>query len=276
MNMNNAAAKFDSIVHRNLHRKNILLSPLRLPSFLGITMGVLMLMATAAPSAHAAFHLLTYYDFEDGDFSSDSPSEQSTSITFTPASYPGGNLTVEGGVRTPVGTNLNAVTPSLIMALDAMGNTNGAAADQYCFMLGGLTTTALTNVTLSFAIMNEGNGGQFTTLDLLYSTTGVAGSYTLFATDAALQTHTSYTLDSFDVSALSGGAVNGISGGNLFFEFCFSGSTNNANGNNTFIDNIQVTALPEPSSYIGGLLGIIGLCWYQRRRFTRLLGLCPA
>src|SRR5205823_1654370 len=119
MNMN-SAVKFDSIVHRNLHRKIVNLGPLRLPSFLGITMGVLMLMATAAPSAHAAFHLLTYYDFEDGDFSSDSPSEQSTSITFTPASYPGGNLTVEGGVRTPVGTNLNAVTPSLIMALDAM------------------------------------------------------------------------------------------------------------------------------------------------------------
>jgi hypothetical protein len=142
--------------------------------------------------------------------------------------------------------------------------------------LGGLTTTGLADVTLSFAIMSEGNTGQFTNLDLLYSTTGVAGTYTLFATDAALQTHTSYTLESFDVSALSGGAVDGVSGGNLFFEFCFSGSTNNANGNNTFIDNIQVTALPEPSSYICGLLGIVGLCWYQRRRFTRLLGLRPA
>ena len=256
--------------------KNIGLGPLRLLSFLGVTMGVLMFMAMAAPSAHAAFHLLTYYDFEDGDFASDSPGEQATNITFTPTSYPGGNLAVVGGVRTPVGTNLNAVTPSLIMALDAMGNTNGTGATEYCFFLGGLTTTALTDVTLSFAIKSEGNGGQFTNLNLLYSTTGVAGTYTLFATDAALQTHTAYTLDSFNVSTLSGGAVNGISGSNLFCEFCFSGSTNNANGNNTFIDNIQVTALPEPSSYIGGLLGIVGLCWCQRRRFTRLLGLRPA
>ena len=252
--------------------KNIGLGPLRLLSFLGVTMGVLMLMAMAAPSAHAAFHLLTYYDFEDGDFTSDSPGEQSTSITFTPTSYPGGNLAVVGGIRTPVGTNLNAVTPSLNMALDAMGNTNGTGATEYCFFLGGLTTTALTDVTLSFAIKSEGNGGQFTNLNLLYSTTGVAGTYTLFATDAALQTHTSDTLLSFAAPA----ATEGISGGNLFFEFCFSGSTNNANGNNTFIDNIQVTALPEPSSYIGGLLGIVGLCWYQRRRFTRLLGLRPA
>jgi hypothetical protein len=262
MNMNNHVAEFGSIMHRTLR------------SVLGITMGVLILMAMAAPSARAA--LLTYYDFEDGNFTSDAPGEQSTSITFTSSSFPGGNLTVDGTVASPVGTNLNAVTPSTIMALNARGNTGGTAATQYCFMLGGLTTTALTDVTLSFAIKSEGNGGQFTTLNLLYSTTGVAGTYTLFATDAALQTHTAYTTDSFNVSTLSGGAVNGISGSNLFFEFCFTGSSNNANGNNTFIDNIQVTALPEPSSYIGGLLGIVGLCWYQRRRFTRLLGLSPA
>jgi hypothetical protein len=251
--------------------KNIGMGPLRLPSFLGITMGFLILMATAAPSARAAF-LETYYDFEDGDFNSDAPGLQATTISFTASSYPGGNLAVVGGVRTPVGTNLNAVTPSLIMALDAMGNTQGTGATEYCFMLGGLTTTGLFNVNLSFALMSEGNGGQFTTLNLLYSTTGVAGTYTLFGTDAALQTHTSYTLLSFAAPA----ATEGISGGNLFFEFCFSGSTNNANGNNTFIDNIQVTAVPEPSSYIGGLLGIIGLCWYQRRWFTRFLSLRPA
>jgi hypothetical protein len=248
MNMNNNAAKFGSL------------------------MGVLMLMAMAAPSAHAAFHLLTYYDFEDGNFTSDAPGEQSTAITFTASSYPGGNLTVEGTAATPVGTNLNAVTASTVHALDAMGNTNGTGATQYCFMLGGLTTTALTDVTLSFAIMSEGNGGQFTTLNLLYSTTGVAGTYTLFATDAALQTHTAYTTDSFPAPA----ATEGVSGGNLFFEFCFTGSANAANGNDTFIDNIQVTAVPEPSSYIGGLLGIIGLCWYQRRWFTRFLSLRAA
>lgn len=246
MKMNNASVKFGSL------------------------MGVLMLMTMAAPSAHAAFHLLTYYDFEDGNLTSDAPGEQTTNITFTSSSFPGGNLNV---VDTAAGTNLNAVTTSTAFALSARGNTTGGVGTQYCFMLGGLTTTALTDVTLSFAIKSQGNGGQFTTLNLLYSTTGVAGPYTLFATDAALQTHTSYTLDSFNASTLSGGAVNGVSGKNLFFEFCFTGSANNAEGNNTFIDNIQVTALPEPSSYIGGLLGIVGLYWYQRRRFTRLLSL---
>jgi hypothetical protein len=71
MNMNNDATEFDSIVHRNLRRKKVGLGPLRLLPFLGITMGVLILMAMAAPSAHAA--LETYYDFEDLNLTSDSP-----------------------------------------------------------------------------------------------------------------------------------------------------------------------------------------------------------
>ena len=171
-----------------------------------------------------------------------------------------------------MGTNLNAVTTSTNFALDAMGNARGGATDTYCFTLGGLTTTGLFNVNVSFALLSQGNGGQFTTLTLLYSTTGIAGPYTLFGTDAALQSHTSYTLLSFAAPA----ATEGVSGGNLFFEFCFTGSANAANGNDTFIDNIQVTAVPEPSSYIGGLLGIIGLCWYQRRWFMRFLSLRPA
>jgi len=269
MNTNNAA-KCDSTVRRNLRRKNVYLWPLRLPSLLGVTMGILMLVAMAAPSAHA--RLLTYYDFEDGNLTSDAPGLQTTTISFTSSSYPGGTLGVSGTIATPEGTALNSVTPSTIMALDARGNTTGGSGD-YCFMLGGLTTTNLTNVTLSFAIKSQGNGGQFSTLNLLYSTTGIAGTYTNFATDAALKTHVAYTTDSFNVSALTLGAVDGIAGSNLFFEFCFSGSGNNANGNDTFIDNIQVNAVavPEPSTYIGGLFGVLGLCWFQRRWLVRSL-----
>ena len=37
------------------------------------------------------------------------------------------------------------------------------------------------------------------------------------------------------------------------------------------IDNIQVngTAVPEPATVAGGLLGVLGLCWFQRRRLIR-------
>ena len=110
MNMN-SAVKFDSI----LHRKNIDLSPLRLPSFLGITMGVLMLMAMAAPSAHAAF-LETYYDFEDGNFTSDSPGLQPTSIG-----------PVLGSFTFPAGTDLASFSGSY--SLDEQMNISMAPID---------------------------------------------------------------------------------------------------------------------------------------------------
>jgi hypothetical protein len=36
----------------------------------------------------------------------------------------------------------------------------------------------------------------------------------------------------------------------------------------TTIDNILITgtAAPEPATIAGGLLGVLGLCWFQRRR----------
>jgi hypothetical protein len=246
MNMNNHVAEFGSIMHRTLR------------SVLGITMGVLILMAMAAPSARAA--LLTYYDFEDGNFTSDSPGLQPTSIgtvigTFT---FPAGT-----------GTMVNAVTPITTNTALTIHEVAGVAA----FTLGGLTTTGLTDVNLSFALLSAATGGSFTNLILEYSTTGVNGSYALFASVTNLTSHTDYNPAlTFDVSALTGGAVDGVSGGNLFFAFGFTDATNSDAA--TFIDNIQVTAVPEPSSYIGALFGLVGLCWFQRRwLMTRLLSL---
>jgi hypothetical protein len=242
--------------HRNLRRKKVGLGPLRFLSFLGITMGVLILMAMAAPSARAA--LETYYDFEDGNFTSDSPGLQPTSIqdTFGFFAFPAGT-----------GTTVNAVTPITTNTALTLHPFFGAGD----FELGGLTTTGLTDVNLSFALLSAATGGSFTDLSLRYSTTGVNGPYTSFASVTNLTSHTDYNPAlTFDVSALTGGAVDGVSGNKLFFRFLFFGATDGDAA--TFIDNIQVTAVPEPSSYIGSLLGLLGLCWYQRRRLmTRLL-----
>jgi hypothetical protein len=165
---------------------------------------------------------------------------------------------------------VNAAPPtsSTNVALGAVPNDVGATT---FFTLGGLTT-GLTDVNLSFAIKSEGTGA-FTELDLGYSTDGgVTYSASPFATAMALENHTSYTALSFDVSTLTGGAVDGVSGDKLFFQFSFLGDPPGT----TLIDNIQVTAVPEPSSYIGGLLGLVGLCWYQRPWFMRLLSLRSA
>jgi hypothetical protein len=242
MNMNNHVAEFGSIMHRTPR------------SILGITMGVLILMAMAAPSARAA--LETYYDFEDGNFTSDSPGLQPTSIS-----------AIIGSFTFPAntGTTVNAVTPiTTNTALTLHPDPSGQGA----FTLGGLTTTGLTDVHLSFALLSAATGGSFTDLSLEYSIDG--NSFSPFASVTNLTSHTDYNPAlTFDVSALTGGAVDGVSGNNLFFAFGFTGATDSDAA--TFIDNIQVTAVPEPSSYIGSLLGLLGLCWFQRRRFMRLL-----
>jgi hypothetical protein len=60
----------------------------------------------------------------------------------------------------------------------------------------------------------------------------------------------------------------------LFVEFCFTATKgNNANGNNTFLDNISITGVPEPGTVIGGMFGVLGLCWFQRRWLVRALHL---
>jgi hypothetical protein len=53
-----------------------------------------------------------------------------------------------------------------------------------------------------------------------------------------------------------------------------TGTRNNAEPNHTYIDNIQIDAIvPEPATTVGGVLGVAGLCWYQRRRLIRFLRL---
>jgi hypothetical protein len=268
MNMNDAV-KFNSIVRRNLRRKNVYLWPLRLPSLLGITMGILMLMAMAAPSAHAA--LLTFFDFENA------AARTAFNTAFPPTPYPadGGQagVTLSDGPDNPfpngqiimdaTGGNPNGV-------LDLQGN-NSAASPQFCFSLGALNTTGLGDITLSFDLKSVDGPQltQFSTLTLLYSTTagGGAGTFTSFETITDLKTHPTYFTYSFNVSSDTAGAVNNQS--TLYFEFCFSGATTSESRGFTFIDNIQVTGVPEPSTYIGGLLGIAGLCWFQRRWLVR-------
>src|SRR5438045_3621845 len=176
MNMN-SAVKFDSIVNRNLHRKNVNLSLLRLPSFLGITMGILMLMAMAAPSAHATIHLLTYYNFNTAGtipYTSNSPGEQTTHlINDATNAFPSTQIAIAAAG----GTTLNQWPADVTGAggtLELMGNANLNAGQLYCFDFGGISTVDDFNVTLSFAIASVGNGGQFDTLTAEWGTSNSA------------------------------------------------------------------------------------------------------
>jgi PEP-CTERM motif len=115
--------------------------------------------------------------------------------------------------------------------------------------------------------ISDTGGRSFTTLDLAYGTDGT--TWTNFDT-IAIGSNGLHTLNTANLPNAAAGQTT------LFLQFCFSGATGDA-GNN-YIDNIQLTAtaVPEPSSYIGALLGVVGLCWFQRRRFTRFLRLRSA
>ena len=165
-----------------------------------------------------------------------------------------------------MGTTLNQASGDNSGAggsLDARGNdsTTGGA---YCFTIGPFSTSGQFAINLSFALMSTGTGG-FDQINLLYSTDGTA--FTNFATIMNVRNITTWTLES---NALPAGASNQPT---LFIEFCFSGTKNNDTHNNTYIDNIQMTGTPEPGTVIGGALGVLGLCWSQRRWLVRYLRL---
>jgi hypothetical protein len=280
MNISNAA-KCDSIVRRNLHRKHIGLRPLRLASFLGVTMGVLMLMGMAAPSAHAG--IVAYWDFDDtpNDFSPDTgvatafaPSAIGASIGGPGSPIPSGVFNTALTVTTTDSHTFNAGFTGLPGdgAMDITGN--AGTGNTYCFSTT-VSTTGLQDVQLSFDLASIGNGQQFNTLEVSYFDTSGAtpvllGSDTItgFASSTGATSPPVYSSHSFNLPT----SAENVS--SLTIEFCLSDSGNSATFNHTLIDNVTVSAvIPEPSTYIGGLLGMGGLCWSQRRRLIHSLRL---
>ncbi len=128
----------------------------------------------------------------------------------------------------------------------ALGLTN-AGFNNLGFLQFHVDTNTLVDMNLSLAASTSNLG--FSSVELLYSNDG-------FVSDTHLVGTESITSAIGEHGATPNGEV----------------------PQNTFIDNIQLTAtaVPEPSSYIGALLGLVGLCWFQRRRFTRFLGLRSA
>ena len=297
MNTNNAA-KCDSTVRRNLHRKNIDLRPMRLPSLLGLIMGVLMLMALAAPSAHAVPGLLTYYNFNGLTTGTAPPltsnttdvtgTQQTTLVNDATNAFPSGQIFIQNvypppppaSNTTPAGTTLNQWPTDASGAggaLDLAGNANINVGTQYCFDIGGINVGSSTIIQLSFAIASVGNGGQFSTLSLHWGSsnsattppTTFAGTFTSIAPILGTNNHGAAPVYQQVIATLNGSVP---AGQFLWIQFCFGGASNDANGNDTLIDNIQVTGdVPEPATAISGALAAIGLCWRQRKRVSGFL-----
>ena len=61
-----------------------------------------------------------------------------------------------------------------------------------------------------------------------------------------------------------------IGNSQLVLRLLFTGGQSNGVDLQFQLDNIQIDGtVPEPATVAGGLLGVLGLCWFQRRRLIR-------
>ncbi len=88
------------------------------------------------------------------------------------------------------------------------------------------------------------------------------GTFTRNLTGTLTLTGTVFTI------TLPSGTTVGIN--QLALRLLFTGGTSNGNDLQFSLDNLQINGtVPEPATVAGGLLGVLGLCWFQRRRLIR-------
>ena len=234
-----------------------------------ISTGAVLLLAALASTAKA--DLIVYFNFEDSfnggppDFTSDIVPENpggGVVLTMITTDYTSGEV-----LANQPGTSLNRsagdidvppLTPNLDVELTDVANNNNRHFDFNVFSSGGFYQ----DMTLSFAVKTRIHG--FTSMTVQYSING-GGTWTTFGT-ATLQPNVRL-LESFMVPAAANNAPN------LAFRFFFTGGTGTGNFRYTQFDNLQLTGtiVPEPATVAAGLLGVLGICWHQRRRLIRSL-----
>jgi hypothetical protein len=222
--------------------------------------GALLLMPALAPSAKAA--VIAYFNFEDStvggapDFTSESDQGLGISTTITT------NYTT---------TDMNSVSPGLAAGhLAADTDPNNLAVhlfrsgrnDPANFDIPLFSPTGFfQDMTVSFGINVAGNG--FDQVTLFYSTNGGV-SFINSGNFANIATGGVQTI----MLAVPAAANNAPL---LVLRLQFTGGHSNGVNDQDTIDNILIggTIVPEPTTIGGGLLGVLGLCWFQRRRLIR-------
>lgn len=231
--------------------------------------GALILVGALAPKVDA--DVIVYFNFEGNTLNSVPapgpggmyPLLQSQTIINSPTDpFPGGGP----GVAAAVGTTLNQLAgdvPTTNSAAALRGNTTGTTTMD-CFRLG-VNTAGFAQASLSFALQSIGNGTQFSLMEVRYSTNGGTTFTVTPEGQVSIIRDGAYHVYTFNISGAGNTA-------NALIEVCFTGSTSNAEGNVTHLDNLQINAVvPEPATVAAGVLGVMGLCWHQRRRLIRSL-----
>ena len=117
---------------------------------------------------------------------------------------------------------------------------------------------------VSFAVAANGNGYGFVSLQ--YSTNG--GATFAIAPGTVVQPVPNGPGSIITFNVTPGTTLNQNL---LILRLLFTGGQSNGLDLQNQIDNIQIngTIVPEPATVAGGLLGVLGLCWFQRKRLIR-------
>jgi hypothetical protein len=226
-----------------------------------VVTGGLLLMAAFAPSAKA--DVIAYFNFEDAangsppDFTSEADQGLGVVATITTNYSANGMTTVAGLAQNRLAADADNPPNGLHgLGLSRSGANSPADFDIVLNSAQGIFQA----MTVSFAINAQGNG--FTLATIQFSTDG-GGT---FATAGSTVIPNSGTIV---VSQALPAAANNTPLLTIRIELT-GGQSNGANLQNV-IDNILIggTIVPEPATVAGGLLGVLGLCWLQRRRLIR-------
>jgi hypothetical protein len=227
-------------------------------------------MLFAAFTSRANATLIRYYNFEAPgapygvNLDSQTPAVETghplTLDNGIPApnvnTYPPGNTSVQPGL--PLNVPSGAPPNITSLGFDRSGQSPLGVEIQMPSAQGIYDVTSV-----SFAYGSAGNG--WSAVQLQMSTNGgvtfninLSGVIPLGATPGTVITFT-----------IPPGTTGGIS--NLALRILFTGGQSNGADLQFELDNIQVngTIVPEPATVAGGLLGVLGLCWFQRKKLIR-------
>jgi hypothetical protein len=225
--------------------------------------GALLLTAALVPRANAQFRgTIVYFNFEDSTIVPQFL-DTAADVTGAPDFNPGGGIEMSTLTVTDSANAVHVFTG--LMENRTAGDidhplTNGfglvlnhTMANEGASISFHADTTNLTQMSLSFGVNNQGNGYSFVTASYMVG----GGPAVTIGGQTILNTIQTIT---FNVPV---GAENHP---DVTFILTFNNGQSNGNNIETLIDNIRLDALPEPATVVGGLLGVLGLCWFQRRR----------
>ena len=175
--------------------------------------------------------------------------------------YTQGNLSGESGLILD-GTNL---PPGALPNTTSLGLHSSGIANLNLVMTFTSPTGVYDIQSVSFASRGSGNGFQQVTLQM--SSNGGLNWTDLSVVTGIPSSITTIILN----NTLNPGGTIGVP--NLLIRLHFTNGQSNGTNLQNLVDNIQVvgTAVPEPATVAGGLLGVLGLCWFHRRRLKLLL-----